>query len=133
MKNKNYLVIATISLAIAIMFGAMGAHSLKKVLDVSSLEAWKTAVFYQIIHSFGLLFVVVIDKVYNLNSVKAVLNLMTSGFILFSTSIYLLSLNYIFQVEWLGSILGPLTPIGGLLMISSWIVLSVKIYKYRIN
>jgi len=129
--NKVYFVIATLSMAIAIAFGALGAHALKKIFDVHALEAWKTAVFYQIVHSLGVLLVLVVSKVYKIAKISFVLNLMISGFILFSSSIYLLSFNSVWGIEWLGKILGPLTPIGGLLMISSWVVFSYRIFKIK--
>ncbi len=131
MKNKIYFIIATLSMAIAIAFGALGAHALKEIFDVHALEAWKTAVFYQIVHSLAVLIILVVHKVYKMYSINLVLNLMISGFILFSTSIYLLSFNSVWGIESLGKILGPITPIGGLLMISSWIVFSVKIIKTK--
>jgi len=131
MKNKGYFILAILSMAIAIAFGALGAHALKKIFDVQALEAWRTAVFYQIVHSLAVLIILVVHKVYKMSSINLVLNLMISGFVLFSTSIYLLSFNSVWGVEWLGKILGPLTPIGGLLMISSWIVFSYKIFKTK--
>lgn len=131
MKNKSYFLIAAFSMAIAIAFGALGAHALKKIFDVHALEAWKTAVFYQIIHSLSVLIVLIVYKIYKISGANLVLNLMISGFILFSTSIYLLSFNSVWGIESLGKILGPLTPIGGLLMISSWIVFGYKIFKLK--
>lgn len=129
MKNKNYLIIASLSMAIAIAFGALGAHALKEIFDTHALEAWKTAVFYQIVNSLSVLIILAVEKVYKIPSINLVLNLMISGFILFSTSIYILSLNSLWEIAWLGKVFGPLTPIGGLLMISSWLVLSSRIYK----
>ena len=131
MKYKGYYIFALLSMAVVIAFGALGAHALKKVFDIQALEAWRTAVFYQIVHSLAVLIILVIQKNYKISNINLVLNLMISGFVLFSTSIYLLSFNSIWEIEWLGKILGPLTPIGGLLMISSWVVLSVKIFKLK--
>ena len=131
MKYKGYYIFALLSMAIAIAFGALGAHALKKIFDVHALEAWRTAVFYQIVHSLALLIILVIQKVYKMPSINLVLNLMISGFVLFSTSIYLLSFNSVWGIEWLGKVLGPLTPIGGLLMISSWVVFSTRILKLK--
>ena len=131
MKYKGYYIFALLSMAVAISFGALGAHALKKIFDVHALETWKTAVFYQIVHSLALLIILVIQKVYKMPSINLVLNLMISGFVLFSTSIYLLSFNSVWGIDWLGKVLGPLTPIGGLLMISSWVVFSSKIIKLK--
>ena len=131
MKYKGYYIFALLSMAIAIAFGALGAHALKKIFDVHALEAWRTAVFYQIVHSLAVLILLVIQKVYKMPSINLVLNLMILGFVLFSTSIYLLSFNSVWGIEWLGKVLGPLTPIGGLLMISSWVVFSSRIFKLK--
>lgn len=46
MENKKYYIVASVSMALAIAFGALGAHALKDIFDLHALDAWKTAVFY---------------------------------------------------------------------------------------
>lgn len=116
-------------MATAIAFGALGAHALKNIFDAHSLGSWKTAVFYQVIHSLAIIIIVLSQKVFDIQKIKVVLVLMLLGVLLFSGSIYLLSLNYIWQIASLGKVLGPLTPIGGLLMLSSWLFFGFKISK----
>ena len=131
MENK-YLVIALLSMALAIAFGALGAHALKKIFEETVLDAWKTAVFYQIVHSLGIMIIIVIARVYGINEINTVLNLMVIGFVAFSFSIYILSFNSIWNIDILGKIFGPVTPIGGLLMISAWVLFSVKILRIKL-
>jgi uncharacterized membrane protein YgdD (TMEM256/DUF423 family) len=129
MNNKKYVIIAALSMAIAIAFGALGAHALKKIFSLTALESWKTAVFYQIVHSLAVFIILISEKVFNFSKINLVLNLMISGFIAFSGSIYLLSFNSLWQIDWLGSLIGPITPIGGLLMLSSWVILAYQFSK----
>jgi len=131
MKLKGYFVFAVLSMAIAIAFGALGAHALKNIFDIHAIESWKTAVFYQIVHSLSVLIIVLFGNIYKKVDVRLVLKLMVYGFVIFSSSIYILSFNSIWTIEWLGKVLGPLTPIGGLLMISSWLVLVSKVLKLK--
>ncbi len=106
--------------ALAVVFGALGAHALKSVLDSSALESFETGVRYQMYHAIVLL---VLAKLFTYESKSQVwmYRLMLWGVLLFSGSIYLLTFD-----EWMGvklSFLGPVTPLGGLLMIAGWIML----------
>lgn len=126
MKNNSFLVIAAFSMAIAVSFGALGAHALKSVLSEASLASWKTGVLYQTIHSIALIGIVLLGEVYKIKSIRTTLILMTVGFITFSGSIYLLSLKEVIELGVLSKILGPITPLGGLLMISAWVLLGIR-------
>jgi uncharacterized membrane protein YgdD (TMEM256/DUF423 family) len=127
--NKN-LKIATISMIIAIALGAMGAHYLKETiaLPVDKLDSWKTGVLYQLIHSLSVFVVILLATVFKIEKVGAIINLFFIGMLLFSGSIYLLTLNYVWQIDAL-RFLGPVTPIGGLLFISGWILLFFRLKK----
>lgn len=103
--------------------GAFGAHALKGRLEKhNSMGTWNTAVLYHLIHAANMLSLHALS-VSSGHSSKYRLagNLMLSGVSLFSGSLYGLALE-------LGpkSILGPTTPIGGVLMIASWAVLGLK-------
>jgi len=129
-KNKKYLTIAAISMVIAITLGAMGAHYLKETLELptNKLESWKTGVLYQIIHSLSIFIVIITATTFKIEKIGAVVNLFLFGMLLFSGSIYFLALNYIWEIEAL-KFLGPVTPLGGLLMIAGWCLLVVKLIK----
>ena len=98
-----------------VTLGAFGAHALKKVLKERNVEAsWKTAVQYQLLHALALLAVSTreVDRKSTVPWGRAA-SLWTFGTILFSGSIYGLCLGG-------PRLLGPVTPIGGLLLIGGW-------------
>ena len=115
---------------IAIVLGAMGAHYLKGTLELPAdkLDSWKTGVLYQVIHSLSIFIVILLSTTFKIDKIRAIINLFFIGIILFSGSIYLLTLNYVWQIDAL-RFLGPITPIGGLLFISGWILLFFKLKK----
>ncbi|WBV58755.1 DUF423 domain-containing protein [Chryseobacterium daecheongense] len=114
---------------LSVILGAFGAHALKKILSVERLESFETGVRYQMYAAFFLLIIGFILK-FETSSEKWVSILMIAGTMLFSFSIYFLSLQ-----DYLGAnlkFLGPITPLGGLLMILSWGMLILYFAKNRI-
>ncbi len=111
------LVIGAVYGLLSVVLGAFGAHAFKKILSVERLESFETGVRYQMYAAFFLLIVGYILK-FDTSSQKWISLLMIFGTILFSMSIYFLS----FQDYWGINLkfLGPITPLGGLLMIISW-------------
>ncbi len=132
MKTHKYLKLAAISMGVAIALGAMGAHYLKESLDLPTdkLESWKTGVLYQVIHSLSIFIVILLARTFRIDKVKAIINLFFLGMLLFSGSIYLLTLNYAWQIDAV-KLLGPITPIGGLLFISGWVLLLLSFKNSR--
>ena len=130
MKIHKYLKVAASSMVIAIALGAMGAHYLKETLELPAdkLDSWKTGVLYQVIHSLSIFIVILLATTFKIDKVGAVINLFLLGMVLFSGSIYLLTLNYVWQIDAL-TLLGPITPIGGLLFISGWVLLFFRLKK----
>ena len=116
--DKKILLIALIMGAIAIMLGAFGAHGLKKILTVDQLNTFEVGVRYQIYHALFLLFVAN-NSIVSVKEKGIVLYLVVIGVILFSGSIYPLSTASLTTLK--TKLIGPLTPIGGLLLIASWL------------
>ncbi|WP_292008296.1 DUF423 domain-containing protein [Chryseobacterium sp.] len=114
---------------LSVILGAFGAHALKKILSVERLESFETGVRYQMYAAFYLLIVGYILK-FETSSEKWISICMIAGTILFSFSIYLLCMQ-----DSLGAnlkFLGPITPIGGTLMILSWAMLIFYFAKSNI-
>jgi len=114
---------------LSVILGAFGAHALKKILSVERLESFETGVRYQMYAAFFLLIAGYILK-FDTSSQKWISILMIAGTILFSFSIYLLSLQ-----DYLGAnlkFLGPITPLGGLFMILAWLMLIFYFVKNKI-
>ena len=114
---------------LSIVLGAFGAHALKEVLSESSLASFKTAVNYQIYHALFLLIFGVIQSKFGKHLTKVIYYLCTFGVICFSGSIYFLIFNKHFQFVDMPSWLALLTPLGGVLLISSWVLLGMYLVK----
>ncbi len=126
--NKCMVKTAAILIAVAIILGALGAHALEKVLSPHSLESFKTGVTYQFYAAFGLMMVALNADKFSF-SLKNFYRLLLSGVALFSVSIYILTTKELHGMP--VKFLGPITPIGGVAMITAWIVLAVGLFKDR--
>ena len=123
--GRKIIFLAGILGALGVVLGALGAHALKAVLTEAQLTTFEVGVRYQIYHAMFLLFVgstsFLTDK-----TKKMVAFLIAIGVLFFSGSIYLLSTNDLTSVDF--KFLGPITPIGGVFLISGWIVVAVKAF-----
>ncbi len=128
--EKKWTLTGLALLILAIILGAFGAHSLEKVLTEDELVSFETGVRYQMYHAFAFLILpFVLDK-FKLSG-KTVFWLLIFGVILFSGSIYGLSACNIpvSDLDSVKKVIGPITPIGGLLMIAGWIVLFIQVLR----
>ena len=114
--------------ALAIILGAFGAHALKKVLEPEALVTFETGVKYQMYHAMFLLFIGT-QKNLSTKRMKQILILTSFGVLFFSGSIYLLATNSLTSFDF--KIIGFVTPIGGLLLILSWILLFVDFFNKK--
>lgn len=112
----------------AILLGAFGAHALKEVLDTEALATFETGVKYQMYHALLLLFLGSNTSISS--QLKTwVYRLVLIGVILFSGSIYLLATKSLSGME--TKFVGPLTPVGGSLLIGAWGILMVHFLKKK--
>ena len=105
---------------LAVVFGAFGAHALKKKLTPELLHSFETGVKYQMYHALVLL-VLGFNLSFDGPLDSAMVNCFIFGTLLFSFSIYALCLSAA-KGEKL-RFLGPVTPIGGLLLVIGWALL----------
>lgn len=105
---------------LAVVFGAFGAHALKKSFSEDQLKSFETGVKYQMYHAILLL---ILGFNLNLTSSleKYMINCFIVGTFLFSFSIYGLNLSASQGKKW--SFLGPITPLGGLFLVIGWSLL----------
>ena len=105
---------------LAVLFGAFGAHVLKKSLSEELLKSFETGVKYQMYHA-----IILVVLGFNLGFTKPLETYMAYCFIfgtlLFSFSIYGLCLSGAKGKKW--KFLGPVTPVGGLLLLAGWAML----------
>jgi uncharacterized membrane protein YgdD (TMEM256/DUF423 family) len=118
--EKKIISTAAILGMVAIIFGAFGAHALKKVLSVEQLSTFETGVRYQMYHALFLLFIGT-TSIINQKRKKTIYNLVVFGVLFFSGSIYFLATNTLTRIDF--KLMGIITPIGGLFLISAWFVL----------
>lgn len=104
----------------AIIFGAFGAHALKKVLSDAQLKSFETGVKYQMYHAIVLLILGFNPEYYS----TTIFWCFTMGIILFSFSIYALVLSDAKGKKL--RFLGPITPLGGLLFIVGWLLIIIN-------
>jgi uncharacterized membrane protein YgdD (TMEM256/DUF423 family) len=115
---KNSVAIGAYSMALAVILGAFGAHGLKNIVSEYSVEIYNKAVYYQVIHSLGILVTALILK--EEKNLRTLRWLFLSGIIGFSGSLYALTFaDKLPQI--LKQIVGPVTPIGGVFFVVAWI------------
>ncbi|QCE41677.1 DUF423 domain-containing protein [Psychroserpens sp. NJDZ02] len=107
---------------LSVIFGAFGAHALKKILSVEQLHSFEVGVKYQMYHA-----IVLIGLGLNTAPISAAIYwCFTIGIILFSFSIYGLILSDAKGKKL--RFLGPITPLGGLLLVAGWLLLLVSAF-----
>ena len=120
--NKPILLKGAILGAVAVILGALGAHVLKNVLTPEQLLSFETGVKYQMYHALLLVILSLAIKPTSSKYFLTAVNLIFLGVILFSGSIYLLTIKNIIGMEFL-KFIGPVTPIGGILIVIGWVLL----------
>lgn len=132
----SYKIIGTAALmaGLAVMLGAFGAHGLETQhklgnISLDQLEAYRTAADYQLYHALALLGLGALAERMPQLRLKAVYYLFVVGVLLFSGSIYLLSCRNILGLGEGFRALGPITPLGGLLLIVGWFLLAWQAFR----
>lgn len=116
------IIIATASLfgMLSVIFGAFGAHALKKILSIEQLKSFEVGVKYQMYHAIVLLVLGFNPE----HITQTIYWCFTIGMLLFSFSIYGLILSDAKEKKL--RFLGPITPIGGLLLVIGWLLLVIN-------
>ena len=119
---RLFLTLGAVSAAIAVACGALGAHALRDRLDGRMMETFEAAVRYQMYHALALLVVAWVAERSPGSLVSWAGWLFAGGTVLFSGSLYALSLG---GPRWLG----PVTPLGGLSFLGGWLCLAMSAWK----
>ncbi len=115
-------------LALAVMFGAFGAHALRGRLDTYALGVYERAVFYHFVHALGLFVVPLFVRAEWISAPVGtwVCVLLVAGILIFSGSLYALSMTGV-------RALGAVTPIGGVSFILAWLLLAVVLIRASLD
>ena len=124
--NSRIRIAALLGL-VGVVLGALGSHALKALLAPEALESFEVGVRYQMLHALLLLAVEALP-ILSERYKRIIGRLVVSGVLTFSGSIYLLSTRAISGLDL--SFLGPVTPVGGLLLIAAWGVLIRATFTY---
>ena len=119
---KLFLLIGSIFAAVSILLGAFGAHFLKEKLSSDQLVIFEIATRYMMYHSFGLLIFGLLGYILTEEIISLPGIMMIVGIVIFSGSLYLVALGGFKKF-------GMITPIGGFILIASWLTFAYNIYK----
>ncbi|GIP15533.1 UPF0382 membrane protein YwdK [Paenibacillus montaniterrae] len=124
---RRYFIIGAIGAALAIAFGAFGAHGLKDMVEERMLANFETGVRYHMYSALGIMLIALASKVIaGSKQLSLGALLITIGTCIFSGSLYVMALTGI-------TMLGAITPIGGVLMIAGWIFVVTGLLKFKDN
>ncbi|MBE9489665.1 MAG: DUF423 domain-containing protein [Bacteroidetes bacterium] len=124
--NKIILITAALLGVLSIVLGAFGAHGLKELISVESIQTFETGVRYQMYHALLLLFMGSSNSVSE-KSKRWSFYFIVIGVLFFSGSIYGLATNSLSSFDF--KTVGFITPLGGLFLIISWITLLINFLK----
>lgn len=118
---KKTIITGAVFAGLAVLLGAFGAHALKDVLGRYA-STWETGVQYQMFHAVGILIIGLLmekqtSRLYNWAAI-----LFSVGIVFFSGSLYVLSISKV-------TVLGAITPIGGICFVVGWFLLILGVSK----
>jgi uncharacterized membrane protein YgdD (TMEM256/DUF423 family) len=114
---------------LGVVIGAFAAHGLKPLLSLKEVNNFETGVKYQFYHAFALIVLGLLGAHFSKGekSFKLAGFLFFTGIILFSGSLFLLSTQSILNISI--PLLGPITPVGGSLLIFGWLFTALGVLK----
>ncbi|MCS1352155.1 DUF423 domain-containing protein [Mechercharimyces sp. CAU 1602] len=120
---KIMIFLGAINMFLAVALGAFGAHGLEGKVSERMLANWQTGSSYHMTHALGLLLIGLVAKF--TGSSPLVMTggwFILAGIIIFSGSLYLMTLTDVTK-------LGMITPIGGVSFLIGWILIAVAALK----
>ena len=115
--ERSFALLGALCAFLAVAAGAFGAHALRDRLSQESLAIFETAARYQMYHALALLAAAWVANRWPGSAARAAGWLFATGIIVFSGSLYLLSIT---GSQWLGAV----TPLGGIALLGGWLALA---------
>lgn len=120
---KTFAIVGGLNAMLTVALGAFGAHGLKQQLSPEMLSVCQTGIQYHMWHALGLVLIGLIAAHYTDSALLGWAGwLMLAGIVIFSGSLYVLSVT---GVRWLGAV----TPFGGLAFIIAWALLVIALWR----
>ena len=116
--DRTFLLLGALAGFLGVMLGAFGAHALRARLSPEMLAVFETGVRYQMYHALALLLVAALVPRAGGWMVLSAGWCFVAGIVIFSGSLYALALSGV-------TILGAITPIGGLAFLAGWALLAI--------
>ncbi len=121
--QRTTLAWASVVLLMAFALGSFVAHGLEDNVGPRSLHNWTTATHYQFYHGLALMGLAALEGRIGPKLFRAARACFLLGIMLFCGSLYLLALRGLLGMEGMAMVLGPITPLGGLLFMLGWATL----------
>ena len=116
-----FVILGSILMMLAVAIGAFGAHALKSKITPDKLKVYEVGVHYHIAHALGLILVgLLVNQFPEAGMIVMGGWFLTAGIVLFSGSLYVLSVAK-------ARFLGPITPLGGLSFMIGWVLVAVGV------
>jgi len=128
--NKNFAAVAAILGAASVGLGAFGAHKLKEIFPPDALTIFETGVRYQFYHVFALFTVSILFERLKNTAIRWAGYFFVLGIIFFSGSLYVIAFLKAKDLE-IPTVLGIMTPIGGLFFIIGWLLVFWAVLKNK--
>lgn len=126
--HSVFVMTGTFLAGLAVILGAFGAHGLKKIVPPETVSTFQTGVQYQMYHALALLFVGMLFEKADNGLMRWAGICFIIGILLFSGSLYLITLLKAKNTVGLSGI-GIITPIGGLFFVAGWLMMLVGFWK----
>ena len=126
--HSVFVMTGTFLAGLAVILGAFGAHGLKKIVPPETVSTFQTGVQYQMYHALALIFVGMLFEKADNGMMKWAGICFIIGILLFSGSLYLITLLKTKNTVGLSGI-GIITPIGGLFFVAGWLMMLVGFWK----
>lgn len=121
--QRKWMMLGAVLTMLSVAIGAFGAHMLKEKIGADAIAVYETGVQYHMIHAIGLLIIgLTAGHLGSSTKLKWAARLLFIGIIIFSGSLYVLSISGI-------KILGAITPIGGVAFIVGWLLLAIDVWQ----
>jgi len=130
--HRRFVTTGAILGAIAVAFGAFGAHGLKKIVDAETVQTFQTGVQYQMYHSLALLLTGLLYEKCDQRFTRIAGVLFITGIFLFSGSLYILTAGRVAENTSIDKA-GIITPFGGISFIAAWLFLFLAVIRANKN